>query len=116
MIYTDQVALLDLNRGFRRILRRNPIESTILVFLPTGGEGIIARSVSQSVHRRVGIPPGQRPPRQRPLLWTETASSGQRPPPLDREPPPPSRPPSQYWHLVAATAAVGIRSTGMHSC
>ena len=43
---------------------------------------------------------GERPPRERP--------------PLEGDPPMGETP--RYWHLVAATAAVGMHPTEMHSC
>ena len=57
-----------------------------------------------------------------PSLWAETPFPLDRVPlvPLDRDPPrgrhPGGRPPPGYRHLVAATAAVGARPAGMHSC
>ena len=73
---------------------------------------------------------GQRPDRTNtPLLLTETSlppfgqrsppprtetTFGQRPPLNPCPPPPEQRDPTRYWHLVAATAAVGTHPAGMH--
>ena len=66
--------------------------------LPTAREGNIFRGICQSFCSQGVSGPspssGQRIPRKKP--------------PLDRDP--------RNWHLVAATAAVGMHPTGMHSC
>ena len=72
-------------------------------------------SVSHSVHRGGGWgwgkvptnrPGGRPPPRHNP--------SPRQTKPLGRPPPRQTLPP--YWHLVAATAAVGMHPIGTHSC
>ena len=82
--------------------------------------GLRPPSPSPFSGQRPTLPSGQRPPslwtESPSSLWTESPSSLWTETPHPRGRHPGGRPPPGYRHLVAATAAVGARPTGMDSC